>query len=193
MKKLFVIIVISIVCMWSIVAVGYNSEPSKIESVQRLIDDGLKTNREIITLQCSDLTDLDKALLYNEEKLKSPIMASALNLIGFGIGSYIQGDTGSGIGLSIIEGSGIVMLTSGILKLRADQNSVSGVFLAIFGGIFFVTARIAGPIIPFYATSQYNQKLERAIYGNTLDIALVPGISNESEKMNVTLLARVTF
>ena len=118
MKK--IIAVLSAVLLISITAFAEETENSTAEeiiersetylSVQNLIDEGLKANFSQISKLSENLTDKEKTELYEENKV--PYWAIPINAVGFGIGSYIQGDKAFAIPISILDG--ISSLSMGI-------------------------------------------------------------------------------
>jgi hypothetical protein len=107
----------------------------------------------------------------------------ALNLfLGFGIGSFVQGDIGSGVTMLLLEIGGISLMTANLAAfLGAVENSdsqrieiASGLMYA--GRLLFFSSRIAGLIRPFTFSKKYNNKLKQALNYYTISFNFGPAI-----------------
>jgi hypothetical protein len=137
--------------------------------VQRLIKKGLNRNKEEILMESFYLTYTDKEALYNMNRklVFRSVGAAALNFfVGFGLGSYIQGNISSGVKQSVIDGLGYSLL---LLAITNEQ-----ILLAGFSAFCLVPSRITGLIIPFSYQRKYNRTLKTALNYNHLSYSIDP-------------------
>ena len=131
---------------------------SKINS---LIDSGLEKNFEQIQILSGKISESDKDSILNGNK-KDAGMAFAVNwLVGFGIGSFIQGDTNAGLVTLLGELGAIGILGGGIATMGID--STVAISLAITGTGVLLGFKIFEMIRPFVFADNYNKKLNQAL------------------------------
>ncbi len=180
-----------------------------ILKVSHLISDNFKKNYgEIISLSAS-LENQDRAFLY-ASFAKEPTVPFVINMLGgFGIGSYIQGDTTGGtIGLvgelgSIAAGIGgfFLMLGSGAFvdidnpdppPLR--MGMLGGGMTLFYGGIAaWIGFRLFECIRPFSYANNYNKMLRGMLYGVPV-LSVVPVVpSMDLNDMGMAVVAKVSF
>ena len=88
-------------------------------------------------------------------------------LLGFGIGSWVQGHTAGGLIGSIGGVAGVAMMAS------AESNQSIGAI----GAIVFLGSYITDLILPWTYASGYNGTLRRALaMPGTVELRLVPGV-----------------
>ncbi|MDR1786262.1 MAG: P13 family porin [Spirochaetaceae bacterium] len=151
-------------------------------AVHGLLKKGLYKNYDQIAEESYNLTASEKMLLLDAHEKTAGLPFTANLLIGFGLGSYMQGDTTGGtiqlvgelVGVaSMIAGS--VVLEAGMIYTLADTvtgdytegpsswaaSSGSGLILA--GYALTAALRIYGCISPFVFKARYNTKLKSAL------------------------------
>ncbi|AHH11606.1 P13 family porin (plasmid) [Borrelia coriaceae] len=102
-------------------------------------------------------------LLYkvNEKPVLAPFL---LNLfIGFGIGSFVQGDVTGGLLVLGSELLGVGLISSGFYSSHSSYTSYLGISLVSLGVITLFATRIAELIMPFTYALNYNQKLKEKL------------------------------
>lgn len=205
MKKITIIL---LVLMFFVPVMAFSTSNSYFQ-VDSLIDAGLFKNKDLIASMASDLTPVEAATLYSANK-KGSGLPFALNLfLGMGIGSFVQGDTGSGVTALCGELGSLSMVLIGS-TLAATSNTTSyqngsyvtttnssqlstGTTLTAIGTIGFIAFRIYELITPFTYASNYNKTLMTSLgsaYNTTLSV--VPTINSQNE-MGVTAVAKVRF
>jgi len=158
--------------------------------VSQLIHDGLSKNEEAISESSQELSSDQRAILFNQYQKKTDMPIACNIFLGYGIGSFVQGDTASGMMLLVSNAVSTTCLVSGyILYIRgADEVSTrngygcgnnlsngkcaTGVALLSAGiglGIGVLIADIAAPIR--YA-DRYNARLLSAL--SKTAVAVVP-------------------
>jgi hypothetical protein len=172
---------------------GYPQQADNSEQrakVAMLIRDGVKKNKEAIQRESSSLSFADKEALYNKHRKKAAGGWAALDFfIGFGIGSYIQGDIGFGVTQSILDGAGYLLLINGFSAWtevgkcedkmdRGEEDScgnrgTSGIVMAC-GGISLVTSRIMSFIMPFSFQKKQNKNLREALNHDKYAFSIAP-------------------
>ncbi|MDR2581964.1 MAG: hypothetical protein LBC75_00605 [Fibromonadaceae bacterium] len=127
--------------------------------VQRLIEDGLKKNKYKIMMESSYLEPDDIDALYRENEQSAVGYALLSSSVGFGIGSYIQGNVAFGIAQSALDVVGTLFIA----------NDVGGA-----GAVLLPISRVAGLIAAFYYRSSYNKTLKDALNGNGFSYSIDP-------------------
>jgi hypothetical protein len=120
--------------------------------IRAMISIDLEDNMDRISQKSKFLSDSMKYSIYDEHS-KSGAGPFFLNLFGFGIGSFYQGDYRSGLFGALGNGLGIVMII--------EHKNVNGLG-PIGGGIFMVTY-VVNLFSPWFYASSYNSKLELAL------------------------------
>ncbi|WP_151060660.1 P13 family porin [Borreliella turdi] len=119
---------------------------------------------------------IEKLLVYETSK-KDPIVPFLLNLLlGFGIGSFVQGDILGGSLILGFDALGIgLIFTGAYLDIKAsDSNAQKADFswtwgkgMILVGAVTMAVTRLTEIILPFTFANSYNRKLK-----NSLNIAL---------------------
>jgi hypothetical protein len=150
MKKLFRIF---LVCVIPVIGFAQEADIAPLWfGLTPLIRDGLDENIELISAGVKVLSDEQRFMLYQIHK-KTPWEGFALNmLVGFGAGSFYQGESGHGTILLAADLMAIAMVTSGYFISHQNMFIPGGVLL-------FSISRIAGAILPFIHANNYNRKL----------------------------------
>lgn len=168
MRKLCFLL--ALIC--SIAAAFADNDPSS--SVSELIKKDLfKNQREILEIS-QGLTQDEKAALYTEYQ-KNPAVPVFVNfIIGFGIGSFIEGDAAGGaIALACDLGGSISFLTGAILTLSDSVDLANlGVGLGLFGFATIIGSRIYEISRPFAYANRYNDVLKKSLNNFELSINL---------------------
>jgi len=134
-------------------------------NIQYLINDGLKKNKKEIQKESLYLPYNDVQDLYNKNKKNARGCAALSGTVGFGVGSYIQGNKAFGITQTLLDGLGASFL------IFVNNN---------VGGYTMVISRIAGLIVPFIYQQSYNKALAEALNNNyfhfsySIDPLIVP-------------------
>lgn len=112
MKKL-----ISIIALFSFLAGVFAQE--NIEKIQSLIEDGVEKNSAEIGTLASSLSNAEKELIYTKNEVPWwPVFLNAF--VGFGVGSYIQGDTKEAVRATVCDSialTGITVCYAGMYSL----------------------------------------------------------------------------
>ena len=116
-----------------------------------------------------ELTEEQKLIFYEENKKSSAYVV--LNLIlGYGIGSWVQGDITGGLIGTIGQFGGIcTMLIYSAQSQSDNSNSKSMIFtsgdktILIIGGIMLIGSYIADLVLPFTYAKSYNDKLRKKL------------------------------
>lgn len=156
-------------CFFVLCAAG--TAQTAAEKVADLIRGGLSRNRDEIEAESALLTESEKTQIYRDF-LKNPAFPFCLNLIvGFGLGSFIQGDAAGGLisagcdllGFGLLF-TGTLLYGIGILDLMFGGTMPAGASATLFGGLAIVTgSRIFESIRPFFFAGRYNAELRRII------------------------------
>ena len=137
-----------------------NNKNQSIVDIKTLINDDLDLYYDLIIEKSQDLSQNQKFLIYNECK-KSPLIPSALNLfLGFGIGSWFQGDKDGGAIGTIGNLSGLLLYS-----LSKEKN------YRYLGLNIFISFWLIDCIVPFSYSNKYNKKL-RSVLGITRTVSL---------------------
>jgi hypothetical protein len=131
--------------------------------IQILIDDGIEKNKKEIMMESVYLSPTDIEILY--EKNKKTAMGWALNGLGFGIGSYTQGNIVVGIAQTILDGFGSIFVSKG----NIDDVHI--------GAAAMLTSRILGMTYQFIHQNTYNKILKTVLYHSlsySIDPLIVP-------------------
>ena len=97
-------------------------------------------------------------------------------LLGFGVGSFVQGDTTGGLMLVGAEAIGIGLVLAGGVNFFGERQAL------VYGGFLLSgVARLAGIAFPFTYANAFNQKLRRDLG------ILVSSVSLNEHGLNFTL------
>ena len=191
MKKIAVLLVLLCLIACSVFADDFTS-------CLALIDNKLDASTVASIQQFSaNLSDSQKYFLFEDNKTSGTGPFVANLLFGFGIGSYVQGDTlGGTISLCAdLGGYGLVIGGTVAVVARMICNSespaVTGTTAILAGTAVLVANKIFTCIRPFTYASSYNQRLSKALYASPAFAAL-PTVS-ESGDAGVVLMATINF
>ncbi|HAH62377.1 MAG TPA: hypothetical protein DCL73_09815 [Treponema sp.] len=172
------------------------AENNNVQKVNDLIDEGLFTNESAIRQVALSLTDEQKDAVYSENE--KPWWPFALNLgIGYGVGSYVQGDTKFAVASTVIDatcdiatiacyiglcsalydnlGSGTYDNTYEFTddEIRTAAPWIIGMSVAVGAASVW---RIIETIRPFNYAKEYNRKLKRSLYADDVSFMIVPAM-----------------
>jgi hypothetical protein len=179
------------------------AQPSAYNQIRGLLSasSGLDKNYDKINELSIGINDSERTSLYNAYKMRPWVGLGSNLLLGYGIGSFVQGDTKGGQILLGVEAGGNLAVLGGFIAAGAliedsQKNAYDDVNLQktyfktalvfiISGFGISVLARVAGTIRAAVYPSSYNKKLiralgtETAISGVTFDIAphIIPSIN----------------
>lgn len=149
--------------------------------VADLIKGGIEANKEEIKREAALLPPGEKESLYNHQSLKSAKGWSALNcFVGFGIGSYIQGDMKFGVTQSVLDGVGWITFNVGYFMMLDDLGDpdadidAAGIAVTLTGVAVIVTSRIMGWIFPQSYQKKYNNNLKELLNVNNVAYSIDP-------------------
>jgi hypothetical protein len=176
--------IISLIAFLSIAVLAQNeqyqvdTDQDQQEKVQKLIKAGLAKNKEEIQKESFSLSPADKEALYAKNRKKAAAGWAALDFgVGFGVGSYIQGDITFGITQSVLDGLGYTLYIYNIVSLSNSEN-VADVFESLDGlGLSFIiltSSRIMSWIFPFVHQGKYNRTLKAALNSNDFSYSIDP-------------------
>ena len=152
--------------------------PDLYAHIHRLIDDDLEDNKAQVAALSKGLTPMQREQMYDAHE-KSMGLPFALNfLLGWGIGSFIQGDGGGGAFQCAFEGSGVLCIIIGAATLSTDTKKNTGSYALIAsGGVFVASAAIYGLIRPWVYGSSYNRLLRNSLQGTPIAVQFAPIIN----------------
>lgn len=168
MKNLLIIVLAVILTA----QVSYSQEKNSSKNddfllVQTLINQDLYDNYKAIQAKADNLNSVQKQFIY-EDKSKSSTLPFILNfIVGFGVGSWVQGHTVGGLIGTIGHLGGAILLVYG------KSNDLQTVGLVTFFGTWITEC-----ILPWTYAHSYNNKLKSALGMSSLtDIRLVPALN----------------
>lgn len=114
--------IISLLIALSMMAGIFASENTR--KIQSLIQDGVEKNADEISSLTSELSDAEKELIYTQNEIPWwPVFLNAF--VGFGVGSYIQGDKGEAVRATICDSialAGISVCYVGLYSTLLKNN-----------------------------------------------------------------------
>ena len=198
MKKLLMILAVAIATMVGGSALfaqeTASSSSDNYFTVKALIEDDLFDNKALILTKSDSLSKAEKVNLYDDSK-KNPWLAFGLNLaVGFGIGSFVNGDKKGGTTQLVGQILGDVFVGAGcglwyvgtFLRIRAlDPDypgdttlptilTATGVGLMVGGAVACLGYQIYGIVRAFTFTANYNDTLKQSLGITSTDISLLP-------------------
>ncbi len=167
MKNYIFVLTLILVFNISFVYAQDTTELKNQEYIRLLIEDDLDLYYDLINEKSQDLSQNQKFFIYNECK-KSPLFPSALNLfLGFGIGSWTQGDIDGGA-IGTLGNIGGLLLYS----LSKEKNYRE------LGLNIFISFWLIDWIVPFSYSNKYNKKLRSALrISRIVSLHITPNIN----------------
>jgi hypothetical protein len=148
----------------------------------------------MLTDLSSDLSSMQRSMIFESNK-QSPTVPFVLNfLVGFGIGSYVQGDSTGGTIALVGDLVSIGLFYGGYAQaLNAAYYSSSytgteGAGMMVVGAIGMLATRVFELIRPFSFASDYNKKLSNAL----MNVSMVP-VVDQNNDMRMKLAANIKF
>lgn len=188
------------------------AQANDVQKVNNLIDEGLFTNEAAIKQAAMSLTEEQKNAVYSENE--KPWWPFALNLgVGYGVGSYVQGDTGFAVASTVIDAAcdvAVVVCYAGFCStiydrlgtdgfkddyrftdsdIRAAAPWIAGMVSAV--GVASVW-RVIETIRPFNYAKKYNSNLKQCLYADDMSFMIVPSMTAENN-MQVALGCKVNY
>jgi hypothetical protein len=168
MKKIFFVVLLAI-GTFHVFAEDADLAPSWV-NLSPLVLDGLDRNVEQLRIEAKALSGEQLFTAYQVHK-KTPWEGFILNLmVGFGAGSFYQGNyIGGGI---LLAGDlvSISLIAAGIAAVAGEESSTGkkgdGVPMLIAGSVIFSISRVAGTLLPFFYAKYYNNKLLNILSGH---------------------------
>ena len=169
--------------------------PELYAQIENLIEDDLEDNKIQIAQLSQGLTQIQRDSLCRKYE-KNGGLGFALNLlVGFGVGSFVQGDGGGGAFQCAFEGSGLLFIIVGASLVsdatKKNKNTSAGYSWIVTGASFVSCAAIYGLIRPWFYASGYNNKLHGTLSGNPMAIQFAPVIDPINN--NYGLMAKVNL
>lgn len=178
------------------------SDPYLIESIlkkQFKTDEGKNRVYEL----SENLTNEQKMYLYNKYD-KSGVGPFFLNfLLGFGIGSFAQGNTKAGVSQLILNVSGCALEVAGYVLVsnsgsgvtRSEGKFYTGLACCAAGYGLNLSSTISGCITPWTYAAGYNRDLKRALRINESWMTVTPQLSPiiDPVNQNYGLVAKINF
>lgn len=193
-KKIFVAMLIALLCFGALFADAYKDASKYLKA--NLSDQNLQKVAEL----SPQLTQDQKEYLYKWNKVDT-VMPFAMNLVlGFGSGSFSQGDDGMGILFLAADTLCTGAIIYDILATGWDNfiNSITGKGggageLKIAGVALIAAAgmRVWQSIRPFTYANKKNTKLKGALGLDGTSVALAPVISDDG--MGLALTAKIRY
>ncbi len=196
MKK--IIIGVVLLCTMGIVF-----SQTSTSDIRVLIEDDLIDNKEKIMQLSSGLSSSEKLSLYDahEEDLLAPLLLNGF--LGFGIGSFYQGDIvggaigagGNVIGVGLVLAGYIPVLTAlsdDSISTAEFENVVTqylGFYLA-GGAVFFVT-KVFEIIRPVVYTNSFNNTLKESLGVSAISYYAVPSYDLERGQTEIVAVISI--
>lgn len=202
MKKFILVLAIAFAAInGTVFAQGTEASSDEYYSIKNLITTDLFENSSVIKEKSASLSTAQKVSLYDDTK-KMPWLAFGLNAaVGFGIGSFVNGDkvggtnqlvgeilgyTFLGLGYGLFFGAEFNALnnvaTSGSYSSSSYSNldttsqilMATGVGFMVGGGIALTAYHIYGIVRAFTFTSNYNEELQKSLGITSNQVTVVP-------------------
>ena len=181
-KKALVIMIVAMLCAFALFADAY-------KDVNKYINSGLSDkNLEKVAELSPQLTQEEKESIYRWKKV-STVMPFAMNLVlGFGSGSFSQGDDGMGILFLAGDTLCTIAIAYDIMSTGWDNfiNSFSGkggetkeLGIAKIALITAAGLRVWQAIRPFTYANKKNAKLRTALGLEETKVAITPFVTEE--------------
>lgn len=185
---------------------GSSQKLNAASQVQALINKGLFKNADEISALSQSLTPSEAQMLYarNEKQAWQTVFNW---LIGFGVGSWIQGDTVGGLTATLGQTSGLGLLIGGaVLTFSSVDDMVDGDYGKFIGGCtlmgvglaldigFQIFSIIRGALYPQRYNSTLRSVLNPSRKENVSNVALMPAFSfDENNNFASTVAVRFAF
>ncbi len=173
-----------------------SASDSPAASISLMIDSDFSGNYDSIAKESVQLSDFERMSLYAMHE-DSPTLPFVINLlVGYGIGSFIQGDAKSGYTALVADIIGIGLYSVGYVQVyTASLDGVipdEGITLALLGAGLLLGSRIYQCIKPFSYAKEYNRRLHTSLLGKA-DLSVSPVITVANNQMALGMVGRVSF
>lgn len=149
------------------------------EKINFLLEEprGLNKNGDQIKNLAGKLSDKRRRDLYRHNTME-PWLPFAVNFfLGFGVGSFIQGDMtggltgliGEGVSLGIVIGGYSTLINATILG--SQSKATTGIGLIVGGSIGLVVFAVYQWIRPFSFANKYNERLKRSLLLSSMEFS----------------------
>lgn len=192
MKRILSLILLALSCLTPLFCEA--QDDANLKLVSTLIDDGLFTNRRAIAQASKALTPQQRLDLYIDNR-KSPTVGFAVNaVVGFGVGSFMQGDLVGGFIAAPLDALGVtsLLIVNRIVEDSDGYWADGSVIASICGGTVLIASRLFQIIRPFAFVSKYNRTLSSSLNTNSISMNLVPLVSPDG-RTSITCLATLKF
>ena len=151
--KFFCIILVFISALNFSISLSQDKQNSeRFMEVQMLINSDLDDNYKLIKEKSTELTPTQKMFIYDDKKISAGLPFVLNLLVGYGIGSWVQGHTAGGL-------IGTVGNIGGMILIFTAENEST----AMIGVVLLLGTWLIDCILPFTYSSAYNKKLRYAL------------------------------
>ncbi len=196
MKRLIMLgIVVCLLCSVSSLFAEEKNETSYFQ-INHLLDNSKKLTKEqmlLISDLSSDLSAMQRNILYesNKQNTTTPLVLNLL--LGCGIGSFVQGDTYGGTMGLILDILSTTLFYTGYTQAMMAATSWSsdgteGGALMLMGASMMLGSKIGQLIRPFIYANKYNKNLSSAL----MSVSMVP-VLNQNNEFGMQLAANISF
>lgn len=181
MKKLLTIFAV-LIAFASVQIFAQQSE--NYFQVNTLLKKGLFKYENEITNLANNLTTNEREFLYIENKKDSAALPFCLNFfVGWGLGSFIQGDTKTGlihIGGELLGG---ILMLAGSQLATPSASPEAGIGMVFAGLAITAGVAINSWVQPFLYTNKYNNTLRKCLSGNQqVSVQFAPIVDFDNSK-----------
>ncbi|MDY0289870.1 MAG: P13 family porin [Sphaerochaeta sp.] len=191
MKKPTILICVLLVSFSALFA-----SQSPVASISLMIDTDLAGNFTTITKESEKLSDFEKMSLYSMHE-NSPTLPFVVNLlVGYGIGSFLQGDTKTGTTALVADIVALGLYSVGYVQIynAAFNGEISGPGHTMFllGVGLLVGSKIYQCTKPFSYAKAYNRRLHSSLLGKA-EVFVTPVITAVNNQVTLGMVGKVSF
>ncbi len=191
MKKPTILICVLLVSLTALFA-----SQSPVASISLMIDADLAGNFNTIAKESAKLSDFEKMSLYSMHE-NSPTLPFVVNLlVGYGIGSFLQGDTKTGTTALVADIVALGLYSVGYVQIyeAAFQGEISDIGYTMFllGVGVLVGSKIYQCTKPFSYAKEYNRRLHSSLLGKA-EVFVTPVITSVNNHMALGMVGKVSF
>jgi len=171
------------------------TEVSEIK-IKLLINDGLYKNEDLIKKQSLNLSETQKYNIYssNQKNAMAPFLLNML--VGFGVGSYVQGDIIPGVICSVGDLLGgfftLAFWTNGTFNFTTAMNEGVSFVPTLLATTVYLGSRIFECIRPFHYVDSYNKKLKESLGLEDIIFSLSP-VMNKDREIQLSMACNIKF
>jgi hypothetical protein len=173
-----------------------------------LLDQGLDQNYDLLKMKIPELLDNEKMMIYDEKKKDAAVPFLVNFIVGFGIGSYIEGDPYGGTIQLIGSLAGLGTYVCGAVLLTRAETSMNSILLSggsvynsmipgaivmAAGALDMIGFGIFGWIRPWVFAGEYNSKLQSLFMPKSVSINVEPYFRSENNNQQVGLQLGLSF